>query len=384
MKIQEEDLIAKEAPYHNYCMTKYILRAERSSITLSTPVAGVSQEAFQKLVDEIKQNVIILGKAFTLSYLLKMLKKFNPNILDSYKSANLQRKLEKYFGDEITVLPQNGQGQSNFIFSSSVTLADAVKAASKAKSDTKRENPSIFTLPSSYEQSDDLILHQAVCIMRKEMAKLETDSDYPPPWECSIGDSSEHYVPERVRKIALWFVDKHSYEFNLYRTQMTYSVVLCHWLNILYIIVLEAACEEFTHTRHEKTLYLVGSGNGEEVLRITHTGIVKAHDLFSSHEEADSKIIFHAVSSDKVFAKSNRNGRIIINSPDTDVLVLAVHYYQYLTNTAKLWIHTGNVTTTADKRRYTPVHDISDPSARNGSHVGSLQVEKMSNMHNMG
>ena len=175
MKIQEEDLIAKEAPYHNYCMTKYILRAERSSITLSTPVAGVSQEAFQKLVDEIKQNVIILGKAFTLSYLLKILN-FNPNIFDSYKPANLQRKLDKYFGDEITVLPQYGQEQSNFIFSSSVTLADAVKAASKAKSDTKRENPSIFTLPSSYEQSDDLILHQAVCIMRKEMAKLETDS----------------------------------------------------------------------------------------------------------------------------------------------------------------------------------------------------------------
>ena len=26
--------------------------------------------------------------------------------------------------------------------------------------------------------------------------------------------------------------------------------------------------------------------------------------------------------------------------------------------TAEFWVHTGNITTTADKRRYTPVHDI--------------------------
>ena len=45
---------------------------------------------------------------------------------------------------------------------------------------------------------------------------------------------------------------------------------------------------------------LVSSGN-EEVLKITYNGIKKARDLFSSHEESDSKIIiFHAVSSDKV------------------------------------------------------------------------------------
>ena len=57
-------------------------------------------------------------------------------------------------------------------------------------------------------------------------------------------------------------------------------------------------------------MYLVGSGIGEEVLRLTHNGIVKAHDMFNSHKEADSKIIFHAVSSEKDFLKSYRDGRI--------------------------------------------------------------------------
>ena len=56
--------------------------------------------------------------------------------------------------------------------------------------------------------------------------------------------------------------------------------------------------KKFTHTKIIPCL--VGSGN-EEVHKITHTGIEKARDLFSSHEESDSKIIiFHAVSSDKV------------------------------------------------------------------------------------
>ena len=43
------------------------------------------------------------------------------------------------------------------------------------------------------------------------------------------------------------------------------------------------------HEHQDNTLYLVGSGNGDEVLRITHNGIVKAYGLFNSHEEADSK-----------------------------------------------------------------------------------------------
>ena len=53
-----------------------------------------------------------------------------------------------------------------------------------------------------------------------------------------------------------------------------------------------------THTK--RIPCLLGSGN-EEVLKIAHNGIEKARDLFSSHEESDSKdIIFHAVSSDEV------------------------------------------------------------------------------------
>jgi hypothetical protein len=39
---------------------------------------------------------------------------------------------------------------------------------------------------------------------------------------------------------------------------------------------------------------------------------------------------------DKVFV-----GRIIIKSPDTDVLVLCVHYFSKLQHTQELWFQTG-------------------------------------------
>ena len=71
------------------------------------------------------------------------------------------------------------------------------------------------------------------------------------------------------------------------------------------------------HTHTKRIHCLVGSGN-EEVLKITHNGIEKRRDLFSSHEESDSKIfIFHAVSSDKVLRNQIEMGvyGLIINSP---------------------------------------------------------------------
>ena len=50
-------------------------------------------------------------------------------------------------------------------------------------------------------------------------------------------------------------------------------------------------------------------------------------DLFSIQEEADTRIILHALHADEQFGMSSVKGRIIIKCSDTDVLVLCVHYY---------------------------------------------------------
>jgi hypothetical protein len=68
--------------------------------------------------------------------------------------------------------------------------------------------------------------------------------------------------------------------------------------------------------------------------------------------------VVHAIHADKVFAESGVKGRIIIKSPDTDVLVLCVHYFSKLQHTQELWFQTGTVSSTKDRRRYIPVHEI--------------------------
>jgi hypothetical protein len=69
--------------------------------------------------------------------------------------------------------------------------------------------------------------------------------------------------------------------------------------------------------------------------------------LTANHEEADTRIILHALS-----AKLSGYSRCIIECSDTDVLILLVHFKKYLTS--ELWMKVGR----ADNVRYIPVHEI--------------------------
>ena len=81
-------------------------------------------------------------------------------------------------------------------------------------------------------------------------------------------------------------------------------------------------------------------------------------DLFSNHEEANTRLLLHAIHADTRFGDMNVKGRILIKSPDTDVLLLCIHFFPSMRNTKELWFKTGTVTITKDGRRYLPVHDI--------------------------
>jgi hypothetical protein len=55
-----------------------------------------------------------------------------------YSTAKLQTRLQNHYGDTIVIESQKGQGQSNnIVFSSSISVADAIHAASKLKADLK-------------------------------------------------------------------------------------------------------------------------------------------------------------------------------------------------------------------------------------------------------
>ena len=61
-------------------------------------------------------------------------------------------------------------------------------------------------------------------------------------------------------------------------------------------------------------------------------------------------MLLHAIHADKVLAESGVKGRVIIKSPDTEVLVLCVHYFSKLQHTQELWFQIGTVSSTKDRR----------------------------------
>ena len=80
--------------------------------------------------------------------------------------------------------------------------------------------------------------------------------------------------------------------------------------------------------------------------------------LGSTQEEADTRIILHALYSDKLYQEYNVQGCIVVKSPDTDVLVLLVHYFPKMKNPSELWFQTRLITSTKDNRRYIPIHEL--------------------------
>ena len=92
-----------------------------------------------------------------------------------------------------------------------------------------------------------------------------------------------------------------------------------------------------------------GCSDGESSLHIRRDHpTVTLSDLQANHEEADTRLLFHAKHA------SQPDSRIIIHSPDTDVLVLGISFYDEL-GCKELWLRTGS----KDRLRYIPLHEIS-------------------------
>lgn len=82
-------------------------------------------------------------------------------------------------------------------------------------------------------------------------------------------------------------------------------------------------------------------------------GFIKVESAGSDHKADTSQVSLLNEQTDDTSI-----GRIIIKSPDTDDLVLCVHYFSKLQHTQELWFQTGTFSSTKDRRRYIPVHEI--------------------------
>jgi hypothetical protein len=76
-------------------------------------------------------------KTFLMSFLLEKFCSFLPPDSLNYSTSRLQSRLEKYYDKSIVIQTQQGQGQSNIVFSSSVSIGDAIKVANRLNCDLK-------------------------------------------------------------------------------------------------------------------------------------------------------------------------------------------------------------------------------------------------------
>ena len=166
------DSFKGQAFYHNQCMTKYLVGVKQESEVNDNSSSDI-EAAFSQLVNDISEDLLKSKKAFLLSSLLDKMFSYLPEYVPKdLTTRKLQRKLESHYGESIVIQSQQGQGKSNIIMSSSITLGDAIKAASNLKAELKwsQENQ----LNRSYsKQMDDQLLHAVASIIRKDIDNVK-------------------------------------------------------------------------------------------------------------------------------------------------------------------------------------------------------------------
>jgi hypothetical protein len=105
-----------------------------------------------------------------MSTLLERFRTFLPKErADKYTTYQLQDRLLNHYSDSIVIQPQQGQGKSNIVFSSSISIGDAIKAASKLKSDLKIAQIDLEISDTKDTLSEEQILHSAANILRRDI-----------------------------------------------------------------------------------------------------------------------------------------------------------------------------------------------------------------------
>jgi hypothetical protein len=122
------------------------------------------------------------------------------------------------------------------------------------------------------------------------------------------------------------------------------------FINIVCSVVLTKTLGQSTSHTVNKAVFL--SGGFENPLHakcITSNGVEDVEQLFSSQEEADSRMFLHVCHANAMFANLGISGRISLSSQDTDVLVLAIYYFLQLENISGMLIECGTITLTANR-----------------------------------
>ena len=105
--------------------------------------------------------------------------------------------------------------------------------------------------------------------------------------------------------------------------------------------------------KEQQWLILAGGfTNGQLVNVIEHTGVRERPELFTTHEESDTRILLHTID------LATAHSRIIVRCDDTDVLVLLIYYCgKGMFANCKVFMHDGHCSKTTNRQRFIPVNE---------------------------
>ncbi|CAG2251301.1 unnamed protein product [Mytilus edulis] len=130
--------------------------------------------------------------------------------LQALQQGKLQRYLENLYGDSVVIQSQQGQGKSNMIMSSNITLGDAIKAASNLKAELKWSNEK-QTRRMYSEQTDDQLLYSVASIIQRDIDKnLPTVGAFSD--KLQLWDYNKNNDVDRIW-LSPYFLSRHVIEF---------------------------------------------------------------------------------------------------------------------------------------------------------------------------
>ena len=134
-KVLHEQFYDK-ALYHNGCICKYLMKTPKETVKEETESSD-HDLAFEKLISDINSDLMVNHKVFLMSTLLEKYCALLPEErANKYTSQKLQNRLLRHYGQSI-IIQSHGHGRSNIVFSSSVSIGDAINTDSQLKSDLK-------------------------------------------------------------------------------------------------------------------------------------------------------------------------------------------------------------------------------------------------------
>ena len=108
----------------------------------------------------------------------------------------------------------------------------------------------------------------------------------------------------------------------------------------------------------DESIVLAGGYEDGEKVMVVGKQVLANENLFCSHEEADTRMILHAIE------LSPNYSRIVVRSDDTDVLVLLLYYCSVGQLHENVYMQSGHSGRYCNRQRFVPVSEIAQHLGR--------------------